>query len=159
MRVYVFTELICVQNCNILKALKLNTFSQHSQYQLPSNKKFGLFFTAIFLALALYSQWKANTSWVIGSLVLAVVFATVTALAPKLLTLPNKLWFSIGELLGKITSPIVLGIMYFLLITPIAIVTRKLGRDVLLIKRRDVNSYWVERSPVGPSPDSFKNQF
>jgi hypothetical protein len=71
----------------------------------------------------------------------------------------NKLWFGLGILLGKIISPIVLGIMFFILITPVALATRAFGRDELKLKKRNLNTYWVSRNPAGPAKDSFKNQY
>jgi hypothetical protein len=59
--------------------------------------------------------------------------------------------------MGKFVSPIVLGIIFFLLITPVAIITRLFGRDELLIKKREVPSYWIEKEAI--DPDSFKDQF
>ena len=61
--------------------------------------------------------------------------------------------------MGKVVSPIVLGILFFIVISPVAIVTRLFGRDVLLLRKRNVNSYWIERNPPGPQPESFKEQF
>ena len=83
----------------------------------------------------------------------------LTLLAPQWLRPFNRAWFLLGELLGKIVSPIVLGVIFFLLITPVALVGRLLGRDELRLKRKPVNSYWVDRTPPGPEADSFKNQF
>lgn len=71
----------------------------------------------------------------------------------------NRAWYQLGVLLGRIVNPVVLGLLFFLLITPVAILGRMFGRDPLRLKRRNIESYWIERSPVGPSPDSFKNQY
>ena len=80
-------------------------------------------------------------------------------MAPGILLPLNKAWYRLGLLMGKVVSPIVLGILFFIVITPVAIVTRLFGRDVLLLRKRDVNSYWIERNPPGPQPESFKEQF
>jgi hypothetical protein len=61
--------------------------------------------------------------------------------------------------LGKIVSPIVLGFIFFIIITPVAIVTKLAGRDALKLRKQNVDSYWVDRSPPGPEPESFKEQF
>jgi hypothetical protein len=76
-----------------------------------------------------------------------------------MLTPLNWLWYELGMLLGKIVNPIVLGFIFFVLITPVSIVTRLFGRDELRIKKRHVESYWIDRSPPGPPLDSFKNQY
>jgi hypothetical protein len=65
----------------------------------------------------------------------------------------------LGLLLGKVVSPIVLALLFFLLITTISLITRLFGRDELKMKKRSVDSYWMNRSPPGPSSDSFKNQY
>ena len=92
-------------------------------------------------------------------LILSVVFATMTLVVPQLLNPLNRIWYGLGLLLGKIVSPIVLGLMFFVLITPISLFTRLFGRDELKMKKRSVESYWVDRLPPGPSSDSFKNQY
>jgi len=66
---------------------------------------------------------------------------------------------ALGHLLGRIVSPIVLGLIFFVLITPVALFGRVAGRDPLRLKPRAISSYWVKREPAGPTPDSFKNQF
>tara|TARA_B100000686_G_scaffold316156_1_gene363707 strand:- start:375 stop:629 length:255 start_codon:yes stop_codon:yes gene_type:complete len=72
----------------------------------------------------------------------------------------NILWFRLGIILGKIISPIVIGLIFFFIITPIALLGRLMGRDELKLKRNKVSeTYWVERKPVGPDPKTFKNQF
>jgi hypothetical protein len=126
---------------------------------LPSEKKFGLFMSTVFFGLAIYAYFQSFTN---GTMVLALIAGLLCAfalVAPDQLSRLNQLWFQFGLLLGKVVSPLVLGVMFFLLITPVALVTRLLGRDALLLKKRSVISYWVDRSPPGPSGDSFKNQF
>jgi len=127
--------------------------------QLPSNQKFGWFFAAIFAVGGAYAIWKSSIFLASGLFVLSIIFAIVVVAVPALLAPLNKLWYRFGMLLGRIVSPVVLGILFFLLITPVGVFTRFFGRDVLLMKKRVVPSYWVERNPVGPPPDSFKNQF
>jgi hypothetical protein len=84
----------------------------------------------------------------------------MTLVMPRLLAPLNKAWFQIGELMGKLVSPIVLGVIFFLIITPVGLLGRLFGRDELRLKRRrQAASYWVERQPPGPTGDSFKNQF
>ena len=61
-------------------------------------------------------------------------------------------------MMGKIFGNIVLGVIFFIVITPVSLVTRFFGRDALMMKKRNVKSYWIDRSPVGPPPESFKNQ-
>lgn len=128
--------------------------------KLPSNKKFGTFFSILFLVIAAYSNYKNYTHHIpIIALGLSLIFMIVTLTIPRALIVPNLLWYKLGITLGKIVNPIVLGLIFFLLITPIALVARILGRDELRIKKRIVSTYWIERFPAGPEPESFKNQF
>lgn len=87
------------------------------------------------------------------------MFLAATFWAPKLLIPLNKLWFELGILLGNVTSPLVLGVLFFGLITPIALIMRLLNRDELMLKKSFAKSYWVDRLPPGPAPDSFERQF
>ena len=93
-------------------------------------------------------------------IVFAVVFLLV-ALWPLLDRAPlNRLWFRFGELLHRIVSPIALGVIFFGVVTPYAVVMRLFGRDALLLRKGSARpSYWVRREPPGPPPDSFHNQF
>ena len=128
--------------------------------KLPSNRSFGLLFSAVFLIIAVYS-WAQGypAQWLQIWLVISGVFFGFALLFPAILTPLNKMWFALGLLLGKVVSPIVLGILFFLVITPVAIGKRLFGRDALLMKKRLVSSYWIDRDPPGPKPESFKDQF
>lgn len=128
--------------------------------QLPSERRFGALFVIVFAIAGgwgLYASWDARITG--GCFAAAGLFALAALLAPRLLAPLNRAWFRLGELLGRIVSPIVLGVIFFGLITPVALAGRISGRDELKMKRRDVASYWVDRDPPGPEPESFKNQF
>jgi Saxitoxin biosynthesis operon protein SxtJ len=132
----------------------------HALPSLPSNRRFGALFALVFSALAAYGWykgWARATS--VALLVAAAAFTAATVLAPALLAPLNKAWFKLGLLLGRIVSPIVLGAIYFLLITPVAIIGRFIGRDELKLRKRTTESYWIDRVPLGPAADSFKNMF
>lgn len=126
---------------------------------MPSDRKFGWFVTSVLTAAAAYLYWKNSDAWASTLVGLAVIFAVTTVSAPRRLTQLNRLWYTLGLLLGKISSPIVLGLMFFVLLTPVSLAMRLSGRDALKMKKRNVKSYWVDRNPTGPAPDSFKNQF
>ena len=127
---------------------------------LSSNRSCGLLFTLVFLIMAAYAWFSGySTQWVQIWLVISGIFLAFALLFPVALTLFNKMWFALGLLLGKVVSPIVLGVLFFILITPVAIGMRLFGRDALLIKKRTVSSYWIDRDPPGPKPESFKDQF
>jgi hypothetical protein len=135
--------------------------TDHEQ-TLPSERSFGLLFGAVFALLAGYGWWFKGWSSVIVLVLVAVAVAFVLLgfVAPKVLRPLNWLWFQLGQLLGKIVSPVVLGAIFFLLLTPVSLVTRLFGRDELRLKRKaSQTSYWLDRAPPGPAPESFKNQF
>ncbi len=129
---------------------------------MPSERSFGFLFAVIFVLLASYGwllkQW--GQAILFGLVGVAACFGFSAILAPRLLAPLNRAWFQLGQLLGKVVSPIVLGAIFFLLLTPVALVTRAFGRDELRLKRKaDQESYWIDRVPSGPKPESFKNQF
>lgn len=126
---------------------------------MPSNQRFGWVFSAMCTALGIYLQWKFANYLTLVFFVLSVFFAASASFAPQLLQPLNKAWYQLGIFFGRFVSPIVLGVLFFLLITPIAISTRLAGRDPLRMKKRNLTSHWLDRQPVGPTPDSFKNQF
>ena len=127
---------------------------------LPQNRTFGLVFTGIFFLLAVYN-WLTDSApiylRVFGGL--AIIFLLATLIAPAILAPLNRVWYQLGLLLGRVVSPLVLGLLFFVLITPVALFTRLIGRDALRIKKQTIDSYWIERNPPGPNPESFKDQF
>ena len=127
---------------------------------LPSNKKFGLLFFGVFFALALFAYSKNEASLIIALLLFLSGFFLISSFFYQGLLSPlNKAWFMLGLALGKIVSPIVLGIIFFGLITPIALIARLLGRDELKLKRPKKSSYWSEPIGSNSDADAFKNQF
>ena len=127
--------------------------------KLPSNKKFGLFFTGIFFVLSFY--FIVNDSFKISIIfgTLSACFGFISLFNEKILSPLNKYWMYLGLILGKIISPIILGIIFYFLFAPIAIFFRIFGRDELRLKKKQKNSYWKNREPKGPGPSSFKQQF
>ena len=132
-----------------------------STQQLPSERRFGLLFTTVFSSLGAYGWWfqAFESVFTVSFLGLGLLFGLISILFPKTLTPLNKAWFCLGQFLGKIVSPIVLGIIFFGILAPVGLLTRLFGRDELRLKRSKKETYWVERSPPGPQADSFKNQF
>lgn len=124
-----------------------------------SNRSFGAVFTIVFLIIALLPLFKGEGPRVWGLAVSAAV-AAVTLVRPALLTAPNRLWMKFGLLLGKIVSPVVIGILFYGVITPFGIAMRLAGKDPLRLKRDPgASTYWIRRDPPGPPPDSLSNQF
>jgi hypothetical protein len=126
----------------------------------PSERSFGILFAVVFAGAACWLAWHGHRGWAVAGLAAAVAVALLAFLAPRALAAPNRAWFQLGMLLHKVVSPVVLGAIYFLVITPIALAMRLSGRDPLE-RRRDPQraSYWKDRDPPGPPPDSFRNQF
>ena len=117
-------------------------------------------FAGIFAAMSVYSSYRGtDILGVYGWLVGGILVGLVAIASPFLLTPFNKAWMRLGELMGKVVSPFVLGVIFFALITPIALITRFFSRDELRLKRTNGDSYWINRTPPGPSKDSFKKQF
>lgn len=129
-----------------------------NNYILPSNKKFGYFFSFIFLILASYFLYSSNK--IIGYLLIitALIFFVITIIKPSLLLPLNKMWMYLGFILGKIISPIVLGIIFFGLFTPYGIAMRMMGRDELYLKKTKKQSHWIHRSDSSLKTN-FKRQF
>ena len=128
------------------------------EVQLPSNRKFGYFFTLVFSVASAYFYYSASTGWAYVFVAIAFVFLIVTFVKSDALLPLNKLWMRFGLLLGMIISPIVLGIIFFGLFTPISLLMRLSGRDEMKLKLSRKASYWMPRSEPIKS-DSFKNQF
>ena len=127
---------------------------------LPSERTFGFVFTGIFLLIAAYLWYHdAKPVTIQAFLVLAAAFLAFTLFMPIALRPLNKAWYKLGLLMGRVVSPIVLGILFFILITPIAMVMRLAGRDPLKLRKQNVQSHWIDRTPPGPESTSFKDQF
>jgi hypothetical protein len=127
---------------------------------VPSDQKFGLTLAAACAVLAVYAfarhrTWMLWGLWLLGS----VGFGVCTYAAPRALSPLKRVWLRLGEQLGKIVSPVVLGIMFFLIMTPIALLARMFGRDVLHLRPRTTDSYWRAPMRPGAAADSFRNQF
>ena len=129
-----------------------------SEIELPSNRKFGIFFTFVFAVVAAYFYNSDIMTWAYLFSATSLIFLVITLVKDELLLPFNKLWMRFGLLLGIIVSPIVLGIIFFGLFMPIATIMRVSGRDELKLKLSGKASHWISRSEPIKS-DSFKNQF
>jgi len=135
------------------------SFSRDESIEGSSNRAFGLVFAAVFLIVALLPllSGEAVRWW---SAAVAAVFGALAVLAAPVLGPLNKLWTRLGVLLHRIVNPVVLGIMFFIVVTPTGLLMRIAGKDPLRLKRDSaVSTYWIERDPPGPRPDSFRDQF
>jgi len=121
-----------------------------------SEKSFGIVFSVVFLIVSFYPL--TNSEGVrVWAIIVSIIFLLLAFSAPKILIIPNKLWFKFGMLIGSIMAPIVMALVYFVTVLPTGLIMRLLGKDLLKQKLdKDAKSYWIERSePMG----SMKNQF
>lgn len=125
---------------------------------LPSNKKFGFFWCVIFLLLAIYYYLNFHVILSFIALSMSITFCLIGVFSPERLMPLNKLWMQLGYFLGMIISPFVLGILFFTVFTPIAIIMRIVGRDELHLRVKCKPTYWVNRD-VQIKSENFKNQF
>ena len=123
--------------------------------KIGTNRSFGIVFFIVFLIISLYPLLNGENIRV-WSLIISIIFLVLGLFNSKLLNPLNKIWFKFGLLLGKIISPIVMGIIFFLVVTPIALFMRLLKKDLLNLKFNKKNTYWIEKS--GPK-SKMKNQF
>tara|TARA_B110000003_G_scaffold32481_1_gene30254 strand:+ start:107 stop:490 length:384 start_codon:yes stop_codon:yes gene_type:complete len=123
--------------------------------KISSNRSFGILFFFVFLLIALYPLTYLGDVR-IWSVIISLFFLVSGLLNSKILTPINKLWFKFGIFLGKIISPLIMGIIFFLVVTPISFVMRLLGKDVLNLKYNKSNSYWIEKNSL---KSKMKKQF
>ncbi len=123
--------------------------------KISSNRSFGIVFFVVFLLIALYPLTYVGEVR-IWSLIISIIFLILGLLDSKILAPLNKIWFKFGILLGKIVSPLIMGIIFFLVVTPIGLIMILLGKDVLNLKYNKNKSYWIEKN--GPK-SKMKNQF
>ena len=126
----------------------------NSKTVIPSNRSFGLVFFIVFLIVALWPL-KSGEDLRLWSLILSIIFLILGIFNSKLLTPLNKLWMKFGMFLGLIVSPIVMGIVFFLVVTPMGLFMRIMGKDLLRLKSKK-NTYWIDRDNI---KSSMKNQF
>jgi hypothetical protein len=135
------------------------SYSRNEKVEGSSNRSFGFVFAAFFGAIGLLPLIAGRPPRV-GAIVAGLVFVLAVLLFPSALAPLDRLWRNFGLLLHRVVSPIALGIMSFLLITPMGLLMRAMGKDPLRL-HRDANarSYWIERQPPGPAPETIKDQF
>ena len=133
--------------------------SQEDVVTVGSERAFGVVFAVVFAVVAAWPL-KDGGDIRVWAAIVSGLFLAVTFLVPSLLRPLNIVWFKFGLLLHKIVNPLIMGFLFFLTITPIALLMRLFGKDPLHRKfDADAESYWIERSPPGPAPETMKNQF
>ena len=123
--------------------------------KVSSNRSFGIVFFIVFLLIATYPLLKGNDIR-IWSLLISFGFLILGLINSKILSPLNKLWFKFGLILGKIISPLIMGVIFFFVVTPIGVVMRILKKDLLNLKYNKKETYWIEKT--GPK-SKMKNQF
>jgi len=124
--------------------------------KISSNRSFGFLFFVVFFAISFWPL-KSQGDLRLWAFILSLVFLVLGVLNSKLLTPFNKLWFKFGILLGSIVSPIVMGAVFFIVVTPVGLIMRFLGKDLLRInKSKPVSTYWINRDK---QKNSMKKQF
>ena len=123
--------------------------------KLPSNRNFGIVFFVVFLIISFYPL-TSDGDIMRWSLVISIIFLILGLINSKILTPLNRLWFKFGIFLGKIISPIIMALIFFIVVTPIGLIMRLLRKDLLNLKYNKSKSYWIEKN--GPK-SKMKNQF
>ena len=125
------------------------------EIKISSNRSFGIVFFIVFLLIAFYPLLKGDDLR-IWSLIISFIFLILGLINSKLLTPLNRIWFKFGLLLGKFISPLIMGIIFFVVVTPIGIIMRLLKKDLLNLKYNKKETYWIDKT--GPK-SKMKNQF
>ena len=136
----------------------MSTFNNKSYFKIKtsSERSFGFAFAIFFTIISLFPLWYGENIR-LWACIIAFIFLFISIFFPKALIVPNKLWLKLGLLLGAIVAPIVMGIIFFLTVTPTGIIMRLLGKDLLRQQfNSSIKSYWIERKK---SLDTMKNQF
>ena len=129
-----------------------------SEVKLPSNRKFGLFFTTIFLLSSSYSYYVGSEFMIYTFGIMCGIFLIITIIHADALLPLNKLWMKFGIFLAMIVNPIIMGIIFFGIFTPIAILMRLSGRDELRLCFKKKKTHWINRKAFNVF-NSFKKQF
>ena len=126
-----------------------------NKIKIGSNRSFGVVFFIVFFLISIYPLFN-NGSVSYWSLILSLAFLILGLLNSKLLYPLNFIWFKFGILLGRIVSPIIMGVIFFLVVTPTSILLKIFGKDVLKLKYNNSKTYWLDKN----EPKSkMKNQF
>ncbi len=135
------------------------SFQPESEVQAGSERSFGIVFTVVFAIVGALPLWSGGPVrfW---ALAVAALFLIAAFAAPRLLRPLNLLWFRFGLMLHAVVNPLVMGLLFFLTVTPIALIMRLMGKDPLHLGfNADAQSYWVERDPDEMAPETMRRQF
>ena len=127
---------------------------KNKKIKISSNRSFGLVFFGIFLIISLWPLLD-NQDIRIWSLIVSLIFLILGILNSNLLKPFNKIWFKFGMFLGSIVSPLVMGLVFFLVVTPTGFIMRLFGKDLLKLKKNKNNTYWIEKNYKSNMKDQF----
>jgi len=127
----------------------------YKKNELPTNKNFGIVFFIFFILITIYPLIKFG-QFKYWFLILSLIFLILGLINSKILTPLNILWTNLGNILGRIVAPIVMGVVFFLIVTPISLILKLFKKDVLNIKKNNNKSYWINKSKI---KSKMKNQF
>ncbi len=127
----------------------------YKDIKISSNRSFGFLFAFVFSLVAFWPILNQNEIRV-WSLIIAIAFLILGFLNSKLLTPLNKIWFRFGIFLGNFISPIIMGIIFFFVVTPTGLIMKLFNRDLINLKKSNKKSYWIEKKDI---KSSMKNQF
>ena len=127
----------------------------YKDIKIGPNRSFGVVFFVVFLLIGLWPILKGNELR-IWSIVISLIFLILGILNSKILTPFNKVWFRFGIFLGNFISPIIMGIVFFLVVTPTGLIMKLLRKDLINLKKNNSNTYWIEKKDI---KSSMKNQF
>ena len=124
-----------------------------------SDRSFGLVFSIFFFLIAVFPLLSGGAMR-LWALIFAICFLFIAIISPGMLAPANRIWMKFGDLLHRISSPIALGIVFFVAVMPIGLLMRLLGKDQLRLRfDPTAESYWIRREPPGPAANSLNNQF
>jgi hypothetical protein len=135
--------------------LNIKNYMNKNKIEISSNKSFGLVFSVVFLIISLFPLFKDGNIR-IWAIVIAITFFILGLLNSKILSPLNKIWFKFGILLGNFVSPLIMGIVFFVVVTPTSLMMRMFGKNLLGLKKINKKSYWIERPNI---KSKMKNQF
>jgi predicted membrane protein len=127
----------------------------NSNIKIGTNKSFGIVFFVFFLIVSIFPLLNDGDIRV-WSLIISIIFLILGILNSKILTPLNQIWFKFGILLGRFVSPVVMGIIFFAIVTPTSVIMRVLQKNLLNLKKGNKKTYWIERSKI---KSKMKNQF
>ncbi len=123
--------------------------------KIPSNKSFGFVFAAVFMIVAIFPLLSSEDIR-IWPIFVSLIFFILGVLNSKLLTPLNKMWMKFGVVLGIIISPIIMGLIFFLVVTPTSLILKLFKKDVLMLNKNNLSSYWIKKDN---SNNNMRNQF